>query len=201
MLEDRFGYDEKLPENIRTTFMWLCQDVADLQSKWDFYTELFGKEENTELVSELASWSFNIIEDSLRNDMTMAICRLSDPVEYLGGKVENLSLAYLVKNCPQVAGLDKLLVEFQSACAPIRAYRNKRVGHRDFNTVIKPLEHPLPGISRKDIDLILKLASQFLATALRHLTNGDLNFHTVTSSGAKTLIFWLKAGKELHSRV
>ena len=198
MFENAFGYHEKLPENIRIVFMWLCQDVASLQRKWDFYEELFGKEQNTNLLSELASWSFNIIEETLRNDMTMAICRLSDPSKLLNN--ENLSLETLVKNCPNIKGLDVLLSDFQKACEPVSKLRNKQIGHNDLNTVIKPREHPLPGIHKAQIDLILGLASNILSSVVQNYENGELNFHTISQGGADTLIFWLKAGKDHHAR-
>ena len=72
-IKDAFGYSEKLPEDIKEIFVWLCQDLVSLQDKWRFYTDLFGSEENTSLLSELALSSFRIIEESLRNDMILRI--------------------------------------------------------------------------------------------------------------------------------
>ncbi len=193
--ENAFGYDSQIPESIREIFMWLCQDVAALQSKWDFYLELYDKEENTALLSDLASWSFNIIEESLRNDMTMTICRLCDPSISFGSK-ENLSLATLVKNCPDIPDLGRQLAEFQVACQPISTWRNKQVGHNDLRTRILPRENPLPGITKSQIDKIAKLASTILSTVALHYTHGELVFHTISRGGAEDLIFWLKSGQE-----
>jgi hypothetical protein len=197
--KNAFGYNEQLPENIRDIFMWLCQDVASLQSIWDFYLELFGKKQNTDLLSELAPMSFNIIVETLQNEMTMAICRLSDPPKSLG--YENLSLATLVKNYNEIEGLDMLLTNFQKICEPVTKRRNKRVGHRDLNTAIKPLENPLPGISKEQIDVILKAAANILNYILQKYENSELYFHTVGPGGAETLIFWLKRGKASKSRI
>jgi hypothetical protein len=178
--------------------MWLCQEVASLQSKWDFYLELFGKEQNTNLLSELARFSFNIVEESLRFDMIMAICRLSDPLKSVGQ--ENLSFARLVENCSDVSGLDVLRTEFQKACEPVRQLRNKRVGHKDLNTFIKPSENPLAGIDKEHMDLIVKLASNILKAVFQHYVAADVDFHTIARGGAKDLIFWLNEGREFHVR-
>lgn len=178
--------------------MWLCQDVAALQSEWDFYLELYGKEENTALLSELASWSFNIIEESLRNDMTMAICRLCDPSITM--RKENLSLATLVKKCPDIADLDQRLKDFQAVCEPISSWRNKQVGHNDLHTRIHPRENPLPGITKYQIDEIIKQASALLRVVAFRYTGGELNFHTISRGGAEDLVFWLKSGQDHHSR-
>jgi len=196
-IENAFGFNERVPESIREIFMWLCQDVVALQSKWDFYLELYGKEENTDLLSELAPWSFNLIEESLRNDMTMAISRLSDPSITI--RKENLSLATLVEKCAAIEGLKAQLADFQVACQPISQWRNRHVGHKDFNTTIRPRENPLPGISKPQINEIIKLATRLLKSVSFHFGGGDLYFHTIARGGAEELIFWLKAGHEHHS--
>jgi hypothetical protein len=195
--EDRFGYVANMPENIRIIFMWLCQDVASLQSKWDFYLELYDDKNNTEIMSDLASWSFNIIEESLRNDMTMAICRLSDPTVTLSK--DNLSLATLVKKCSDIPSLDERLSSLQVACESVSKYRNKRVAHNDLRTRISPKENPLPGINKVQIDQILKLAADILNTVILHYVDSELYFHTFSLGDAKDLMFWLKAGQEHHS--
>lgn len=198
MAKDSFGYSEKLPENIQDVFMWLCQDVASLQQKWDFWLELFGESQNTKLLSELAPASFNVILETLQSDVTMAICRLSDPPKSMGQ--ENLSFATLVKNCAEIEGVENLGAEFQRMCEPVRQRRNKRVSHRDLNSVINPSENPLPGISKEQIDMIVKKAAEILNFILQHYENAELLFHMVSPGGADALIFWLKAGKAAKSR-
>lgn len=195
--ENTFGYDTRIPENIREIFMWLCQDVAALQSKWDFYLKLYGNEENTALLSELALWSFNIIEESLRSDMTMAICRLSDPPRSVSQ--ENLSLATLFEKHPGISGLKNKLGDFQAACEPIRRWRNKRVGHNDLNTRIHPRGNPLPGITKNQIDDIIERASEILSDVASQYTGDDFRFYAIGRGGAEDLIFWLKSGRDHHS--
>lgn len=196
MSEEEFGYIPKLPEVIRDTFKWLCQDVASLTSKWNFYLELFDSEDNTRLLSELVPASFNIIEESLRNDMTMAICRLSDPSQSVGK--DNLSIAALVQKCAGISDLDKLFESFQTTCQPVRRYRNKRVGHNDLNTTIKPRQNPLPGIGQEQINKILELASQILNTVVQNFDDTEMYFHPFQIDGTDTLIFLLKKAKNVR---
>ena len=194
MSSNAFGYDSRLPEDIREVFMWLCQDVASLQNKWSFYLGLFSSQENAALLSNLAQSSFQIIEESLRDDMTMAICRLSDPPRSMGK--DNLSLTALVQQCGEVDSVPELLKDFLDACEPVRQYRNKRVGHNDLNTTIKPRDNPLPGIGRGQIDRILQLASVILNTIYQRFVDGELYFAPFHIGGADTLIYWLKMVKE-----
>ncbi len=200
MSNDVFGYDQRLPENIRGVFMLLCQDVALLQNKWSFYLELFSSQENTELLSDLAKRSFQIIEESLRDDLTMSICRLSDcPRSY--GK-DNLSLATLIQKCGKIDSTNELFREFSDACAPVRRYRNKRVGHNDLNAAIKPHDNPLPGIGRSQIDSIVELASKILNVIYQHyFVNEELYFRPFVIGGADDLLYWLNIARECKDKM
>lgn len=195
MLNNRFGYSSDLPEDIREIFMWLCQDLASLQNKWSFYLELFSSEENTAILSDLARSSFQIIEETLRNDMVMAICRLSDPPQTRRMK-NNLSLRYLAKRCICNSEVDKLLKDFFDSCKPIRQYKNKRLGHNDLNTTIKPHDNPLPGIGKSQIDRIVNIAGKILNIIYQNYVESELFFHPLQIGGAKDLIYWLKVAKD-----
>ena len=197
MADDVFGYDSRIPADIRDIYMWLCQDVASLQNKWSFYLELFSSQENTALLSDLARSSFNIIEESLRGDLTMAICRLSDPPQTMGN--ENLSLVTLIQQCSRIDNMTELLKDFRDACEPVRQYRNKRVGHNDLNTTIKPYDNPLPGIGRNQIDRILQLASRILNVIYQHFVNEELAFRPFVIGGAVDLMYWLKMGEKYQA--
>lgn len=194
MDDKAFGYDSLLPENIREIFMWLCQDVASLHNKWHFYLELFNSEEDTGLLSELALGSFSIIEESLRNDMTMSICRLSDPSTT--GKHRNLSLQALLEECDRIDNVSELLEDFLAACDPIRRYRHKRVGHNDLSTTIKPDGNPLPGIGRKQVDEILELAGRILNIIYQNFVYSELAFQPFLIGGADALLYWLRLAKQ-----
>lgn len=198
MFKDKFGYNPELPEEIWEIFMWLCQDVASLHNKWIFYLELFSSPETTTLLSDLARGSFNIIEETIRNDLTMGICRLSDPACSYGK--DNLSMAALVNRCSNVNDVDILLKKFLDGCKPIRKLRNKRVGHNDLETKIRPLDNPLPGIGREQIDSVLDYASQILNIIYQSYVESELSFQPLIIGGANTLIHLLKEAKEYHEK-
>jgi len=199
---ESFGYSEKIPENIRTEVMWLCQDVLFLQNEWDLFTELYGTKENTELLSQLAYLSFKIMWQTLFYDVTMGICRLGDPAQSgPKGMHSNLSLERLVHNCPDRSiELNALLAKFKTAYEPVNKFRNKRVGHRDLQTAIEPGKSPLPGVTKEQIDLALELAENILKTIFQHYARADLYFHSFAYGDAKDLIFWLSQGKAFHDK-
>jgi AbiU2 len=194
-----FGYVEEIPEQIRNVFMWLCQDLASLQRKWDFYLESFSITENAELLSDLAPTSFNIIFESLQCEITMAICRLSDPPSSMNQ--ENLSLKTLILNYANNEKLNKLVDEFQTNCDPIRRLRNKRIGHIDFDTVIKPIENPLPGITKNQINNVLILAADILNQVLQIYKDSEMYFHPKGPGDSKVLLSLLRKSKEISQKI
>ena len=200
MYSGSFGYDEKLPDNIREVFMWLCQDVASLHDKWDFYLKLFDKK-NTELLSELARSSFQIIEESLRDDMAMLICRLSDPAHLGKGERarDNLSFPNLIERLENLDNVKESFDNLTEACTTLRKHRNKRVGHNDLKTKIKPKDNPLPGIGRKDIDRIIQLAEEILNCIYQQYVDCELGFEPNNIGGADDLVFWLQTAKEFDA--
>jgi len=194
MYKESFGYDLNVPENIRELLMWLCQDVASLYDKWDFYLELFSTKENTELLSELAVSSFQIIEESIRNDLIMMIGRLSDPSN---GK-RNLSIETLIQNCDKIESSEiELLKEFKEKCRPVRKLRHKFVAHNDLKSRIKPKDNPLPGIGLDQVKKIIHDAGTLLNLVYQKYVNAELGFDIpIQIGGAKDLLYWLKKAKE-----
>jgi hypothetical protein len=180
-------------EDIRDDWMKRCQDVAMLHAKWSTYLELFSGPENAALLSGAAPAFFQIVEESLRNDLILSICRLSDPSRTLGG--DKVSLASLVADCGDVPRVHDLLTAFQAACGPVRRYRHRHLGHNDLGAIIRPRADLLPDVGRDAVDEILRLAGGILRAVSRHFGGGDLDFRPVPAGGAGDLIARLRAAR------
>jgi hypothetical protein len=194
MSGDPLGSSEGIPEEIRGICTRLCEDVARLHLKWGFYLELFGSLENTALLSATARAFFRTVEESLRTDMILSICRLSDPSRTLGG--DNLSLATLVARCGDVPRAEDLLTAFQAACGPVRRHRHRHLGHNDLDAIIEPRQDLLPDVGLAEIEEILQLAAGILRAVHRHYCAGDLGFPLAPIGGARDLIDRLKGVQE-----
>jgi len=189
-----FGDCQHFPEPVRVMFLGLCQDVASLHAKWRLYLDLFSSREDTAILSDLARGSFQLIEEALRSDMTMAVCRLSDPAQSCGN--DNLSIPTLAQRFGSVQGLDSLLQQFRDECEPLRRYRNKRIGHNDLTSALNPKANPLPGIGRPRIETILQLASQILNAVYRSVVDGELAFQPFLIGSGRDLVHWLRIAKQ-----
>ena len=194
-----FGYHPLIPESIREIFMWLCQDVASLHDKWHFYLELFTSVDSTRLLSELAPDSFIIVKEALCIDLTVAICRLSDPP--LTGKHRNLSFRTLLGECDDIDGTNRMLEDFLAACEPVRQFMHKQMRENDLDITLEPDENPLPGIGRSQVDEILGLADRMLNVICQEYDNSVLIFRPYLTSGADVLLHWLELAKQAEEGV
>jgi hypothetical protein len=196
MLREQSSVRPAIPHEIRELFESLCADLASLHAKYALHQELFQSGENTALLSQLARPFSQIIAESLRNDITMSICRLSDPSRTLGG--DAVSLATLVSTCEKIPKLEHLLTAFQSACGPVRRYRNRRLAHNDTRAIIVPRAELLPGIEGAEIDEILRLARHVLNAVSECFTGEALNFEPAQAAAAGGLIECLKRALAGH---
>jgi hypothetical protein len=191
-----FGYAPELPEDIRPVFQDLCQDMASLHSKWQLYLDLFSDRTTIDLLNDMAPAFFQTVEESLRSDITMSICRLSDLPQTLGQ--DNLSIKTLVDKAAEVRELVNLWNDFHNCCQPVREYRNKRIGHNDLHAILQPHDNPLPNISRATIDSILAKATTLMNHVFSFYKMGEISFNPYPDEKGmgKDLVFWLKRAQE-----
>jgi hypothetical protein len=179
-----------MPEEIGSLCEGLSRDVAALRLKWDTYLGLSGSPEVADVLSDTAPAFFQVVAESLRNDIVRSICRLGDPSRALGPDQD--SLATLVARCEDVPRVEDLLTAFQAACGPVRRYRHRHLGHEDPGARIRPSEDLLPDVGRARIDEILLLAGGILKAVHRHYSAGDPDLRPVLSGGVEELVRRLK---------
>jgi AbiU2 len=195
MANGGFGYVPELPEDVRGIYMDLCQDVASLHAKWGLYLDLFSTAEATTLLSQIAPGTFQIVEESLRTDILMLICRLSDPPQSCGK--DNLSMAVLARQFAYVEGLGELVTRLREECEPVRLYRDKRIAHNDLRSALNPKDNLLGKIGRQRLDKILTLAAEILRCVLRRVVaNADLGFHFELMGSGRDLLYWLEVARQ-----
>jgi hypothetical protein len=188
---------DRIPEEIRDVCAELYHDIVALHRKWHVHVNLFQDRENAQLLSSVARSFFQTVEESLRNDLVLSLCRLSDPTRSLARV--NLSFAVLLGSCADVPKVDNLITAFQAACGNLRRYRNRYLGHVDLAFEIDPYDELLPGISRSQIDEIIGLAREILRTVYNHYAGVNLTFDRPDPAGVLELIGRLKRAREPHA--
>jgi hypothetical protein len=175
-----------IPPETREILEDLRDDLETLHFKWALHKELFQSGAHAALLSQAARAFFQTVEESIRNDIVMAICRLGDPARTLGG--DAVSFGALAARCDKIPNLEHRLTAFQAACGPVRRYRNRRFGHNDRGAFIKPRAELLPGIECTQVDEILRLADQVLSAVYQEFTGGHRAIGLNESNAARALI-------------
>ncbi len=145
----------------------LREETLDLHLRWKLYRHLYaGPKEDIVLLNRSAPSIFAILQSLLFDDCVLRICRITDSNSR--GSYEYLSvyqLAELLGNA-HVASLGcdlrPMLRDLETACSKMRTLRNRQIAHADLKQALRITAEPLPGISIDDVNVALRLLSEFL---------------------------------------
>lgn len=191
--------NQSIPESLQKLYEILKEEVLWLNSEWKIFCQLFAfSEERIKFLAEMAPNFFGIIQEVLRDEIFISLCRLTDPP--MTGNKENLSLARLVE---QIGEFDKsefhsnTLEEIKSHCEPFRDWRNRKIAHKDLPTTLEYHPDPLPGISKKMIDEALRMICDLLNNISEKLWDFETDYeHIFMEDNGETIIHYLEHAKE-----
>jgi hypothetical protein len=94
---------------------------------------------------------------------------------------------------PIVPGID-------AHCLPIRALRNRCIGHLDLQTALKYHPDPLPDVGRKHVVDALGLLADFMNEILGYYTDVYFDFVPVITGPARNIVYGLTEFKRLQKK-
>lgn len=188
----------KLGPDLGPVFHVLWNDRAWLVVKWQEYREMFGSSaEQVELLNS-ASLFFQIVQDTLWQDILLHLCRMTDPPKSMGR--ENLTLRSLpdLISDPAFGAEVALLVEQAiGTTAFARDWRNRHIGHRDLALALKSGVQPLASASEVQVSAALSAIHAVLNRISERLLDSTLADDVITPfTGAATLMLLLRNGIE-----
>jgi AbiU2 len=136
----------------------LSNDVAWLHAKWNQYRQLYARSpERIDFLNTVAGHFFGMIEDILLEDILLHSARLTDPPMSVGkGNLTLRRIPELVADVALRSELEELVEVAGKACESPRAWRHRRLAHRDLALALATSSDPLPGVSRADIEATLR---------------------------------------------
>lgn len=135
-----------MPEQLGFVFEDLRGHVMFLHMKWKVYRDFYQSQESLDVINELVPGVFNVLEHTLRTDIIITLCRLTDPITT--GKKQNLTIDRLLADVQPLAPdwlndrLRQIHTKLQAQVKPVRELRNRVVGHNDYRTALST--HPDP---------------------------------------------------------
>ncbi|MBU6509764.1 MAG: hypothetical protein KGQ73_06225 [Gammaproteobacteria bacterium] len=167
-------------------FKSIGNDVSQLHMYWKIYHQLYAhSEQRIALLNETGPMVFYVLQHLLLDEVTLAICRLTDPA--MTGKKANHSLERLV------AGEDKdlsnklqsIMTKVQYFAKPFRDRRNQAIAHSDLERKQRLETDPLPGISREMVEKTLEQIRVLMNTYnLHYFRNTTLYEEVILPLGA-----------------
>jgi len=173
------------------------QELTHLYYRWIMYVQIFGTNSHRiDIVNQTASNFLQEFQWLIIDNMVLSISKLTDAAEMR--KNTNLSLSFLINKVAELGDedltkeLSAILEQLKDSIEHFRDIRNKRIAHNDLATAKNKDTEPLPGVSRKDVNVALQYISDFLNKIeqkyLNSTTAYDMTILPLNNDGRSVLI-------------
>ncbi|MDA3917643.1 MAG: hypothetical protein PF690_11815 [Deltaproteobacteria bacterium] len=195
-MNSRFGYSDKIPENLREPFCKLSCHVVNIKQKIILYDQLYMTDENVKILNNASPTPFKLIKESLATDIMMSIFRLLDPEKSCGK--ENLSVAFLKNGFSMcsIQGLNEIFEKLMSLKKQVEPYRHKILAHNDLKKVVSPATATKTNFPWNTLQEIINLLCASLNLIYQNFVNAEMIFIPKQRSSGRALIALLKKLKE-----
>ncbi len=183
----------------------LSWSITHLHLKWKHYRSLFATSmERIDLLNRAAPALFRWLETIMRNDVVLAITRLTDPPRT--GKHANASLERLVEliephvvDSVALAGWKSDLAVLKTAVEPLRDLRNRFLAHDNMATALDYHPLPPPGFSRADVEALLERIRGLFESIEEKFCGSHTPHESVDAQGGEQLIASLERAVGGHT--
>lgn len=181
-----------LPNQIKTTFSLLHDEVLMVHYYWKIYEQLYHSERTIELINNTAPNYFVLMQRLVVSHTYLTLSKLSDR-EKQNKEQTNLSLFKLLNEIKSirsdqfVAEIESMVIGFKEECADFRSHRNKHLAHFDFE--VKQGNIKLPEIEKTKIKATLKLLADIINTINKEYEEATQAYeHIISRWDADSLI-------------
>ena len=159
----------------------LEMDFSQIKYRWRIHSELFGEDEQVNVLNNCGGQVFGIFQKLLVYDTLAAICRLCDPPKSMGQENNSIYNQYEKRksslSSADIQEIDNYLSSLQDGIKNIRTLLNKSMSHNDLGVAEKAIK--LPNVTFGEIDDALNLITKIL----NKMFNVSGNYESVTAFG------------------
>lgn len=175
----------------------LSRQLIELHVVWRQYRQLYSDAGTIEVLNRTAGLFFKIVQDELWDSVLLGICRMLDPAEQGWGAKRRKNLT--LRSLPELITDSALKDEVTAACdrASVAAafaieHRNKRIAHQDHGYATNHTVLELNGISRQQVEDMLKALRDVMQLIDTHYNDADVRYDAITVTGADRLVARLR---------
>lgn len=196
-------YSARMGPELGWLYAYFRDENAEMHLTWQEFGALFGKTcERVDLLNQTAAQFFGITQRLMWQDLSLQLCRLTDPASSkIRKKVfENLSLRRLpdlISDTTLKAKTDNLLADLEAKTEFARKHRDARYAHNDMDAIRNPAVRPMPPHTFDDMREAIAVFDAILHAIGLHYLNTDTCFDVVSlGGGADAVVFFLQIGSK-----
>ncbi|MCB1470528.1 MAG: hypothetical protein KDK08_26030 [Rhizobiaceae bacterium] len=170
-------YLQKLGEEFGATYFHARNEWCDLWLTWKQFENLFGHgPERVELLNKAGAAFFYRVDRHFFEAVTLALCRLSDPVKSAGkSNLTVMRFEQFMDTEDRKTRMSELLEAVKTATEFARDWRNRRISHNDYELKIgtaEPLKDATRDLMNEAISALFQVLGFISAEFLdQHLHN------------------------------
>ena len=200
-----------MPEDVTEVHELLVRKLLVLYLKWNFFKTLYcTSDASVQLLDEAAPSFFRVCAEIMTDDIILSICALTDPASarVQGMNRYNLTVRYLKTIIPKsdselTQRVDDTLKNANKCWEAFRLHRNRRVGHYDFETILKKSGPIVPNLEIKETDAALKFIAYVLNNIERYYKGSETTYDggIIVTGGAKELLEFIQMKNDLEKYI
>lgn len=197
---------KQLHSELKVVFDEILRETNTVTLYWHIWRKLFAvSAEQIDTLNQTAAGFFHVVQMGLRDLTFLSLSRLTDPLGT--GKQGNLSLHRLLPDDRSEHeslfrdGLLQLIGEVCRRAESIRAWRNKKLAHLDYEMAVKSTRDSMPGISLEEIDETLVALQSVVNYFSKYYFDTTHYFGLmITNGGPDRLLHHLKVALETRDK-
>ena len=156
---------------------------------------MFLRKRETDDLFDVAPLAFRQIEESVRIDLVMSICRLGNGLRSCGD--DNLTFARLEDFYKTDTTLKELVRKYREEDTVLfRTHRHKLIAHSDLNARLNPAQYPIQSLSKDDMDTAFTTAGKILNHIAWNYIGTEYGFGEFASISSDAMIYWLEQARD-----
>lgn len=173
----------------------LEMEFAQIKYRWRIHSELFGSDENVDLLNRCGGEVFGLTQKLMIYDTLAALCRLCDPSKSRGNENNSIYNQYEKQksnlSSSEIKDIESDLSSLEGAMSNIRTLRNKSMSHNDLGVAVSSIK--LPNVTYDEIENVLNHIVKILNKVFK--VNGNYESVSKFGPGVSKLLKTLKAGE------
>jgi hypothetical protein len=195
-----------MPGGVGAVFYSLWQTAVFLEAIREFLADLYGSQENVDLLNYTSPFLFVAVKESMQRELLMTLARLSDPAESGSKGRANLSVNRLFHEIESVdkafaAEIRPAVEAITANCERIRTLRNKTLAHTDLSVALETGGTLLPSVTRADAEGLVDQILELLNVVELHYREATTIFkQSIATGDAESLLHALRQSRACHDR-